>query len=47
VATGYEAVKPQRAGLREPAGEPRVTRTREREPARSTDVEVPEFIPKF
>jgi cell division protein FtsZ len=47
VATGYEAVKPQRAGLREPAGEPRVTRTREREPARSTDVDVPEFIPKF
>jgi hypothetical protein len=24
-----------------------VTRTREREPARSTDVDVPEFIPKF
>ena len=52
VATGYEPVRPQRPGLREPAGEPRVMRTRDREPARprrtrSTDVDVPEFIPKF
>ncbi len=50
VATGYEPVKPQRPGLREPAGEPRVMRTREpvrSAPPRSTDVDVPEFIPKF
>ena len=52
VATGYSEVKaPQRGlGLREPAGEPRVTRTREPEraaPARGIDVDVPEFIPKF
>ena len=33
VATGYEPAKPARGGLREPAGEPRVMRTREREPA--------------
>jgi cell division protein FtsZ len=50
VATGYEDERPAR-GLREPAGEPRVIRTREREPvrvgARGADVEVPEFIPKF
>src|SRR4051794_23604974 len=50
VATGYSDVKPapRGGGLREPIGEPRVTRTRERErePARSapraTDVDVPE-----
>ncbi len=47
VATGYEPVRPERSSLREPAGEPRVMRTREREPARATDVDVPEFIPKF
>ncbi len=51
VATGYEAVsRPQaaRTGFREPIGEPRVTRTREPErPARPTDVDVPEFIPRF
>src|SRR4051794_7776262 len=60
VATGYADVAPKaaasapaRGGLREPLGEPRVTRTRdrEREPARSapraTDVDVPEFIPRF
>ncbi len=53
VATGYSDVKPapRGGGLREPIGEPRVTRTREREPARtaprSTDVDVPEFIPRF
>ncbi len=57
VATGYEtaATRPSegsRASFREPAGEPRVTRTREREtasarPSRPTDVDVPEFIPRF
>ena len=55
VATGYgerRTLREERPGLREPAGEPRVMRTREREPAaraapRSTDVDVPEFIPKF
>ncbi|MDA0183368.1 cell division protein FtsZ [Solirubrobacter phytolaccae] len=56
VATGYEtqAARPaasDRGSFREPAGEPRVTRTREREPAqrsqRPTDVDVPEFIPRF
>ena len=54
VATGYSATPsraPRGGGLREPIGEPRVTRTREREPARaaarSTDVDVPEFIPRF
>ena len=50
VATGYEP-KPQpaqRGTFREPAGEPRVTRTREpARAARATDVDVPEFIPKF
>jgi hypothetical protein len=38
--------------LREPIGEPRVSRASEREPARvggrsSVDVDVPEFIPRF
>lgn len=57
VATGYEspAARPaasDRGSFREPAGEPRVTRTREREtasarPSRPTDVDVPEFIPRF
>jgi cell division protein FtsZ len=61
VATGYEEARPPRAersSLREPIGEPRVTRTREPErvssrsgerqrPARATDVDVPEFIPRF
>jgi cell division protein FtsZ len=52
VATGYEEARPPRAersSLREPIGEPRVTRTREpeRRPARATDVDVPEFIPRF
>src|SRR3954469_6852739 len=49
VATGYEtAARPQT--FREPVGEPRVTRTREPSPqraARSTDVDVPEFMPRF
>jgi cell division protein FtsZ len=37
------------SSLREPIGEPRVTRTREaeRRPVRTTDVDVPEFIPRF
>ena len=54
VATGYEDAppRPERAPLREPIGEPRVTRTREsREPAgavdAATDVDVPEFMPRF
>jgi cell division protein FtsZ len=51
VATGYEAVSrptAARTGFREPIGEPRVTRTREPErPSRPTDVDVPEFIPRF
>ena len=52
VATGYEEARPPRAersSLREPIGEPRVTRTREpeRRPARPTDVDVPEFMPRF
>jgi cell division protein FtsZ len=50
VATGYEEPRParsERSSLREPIGEPRVTRTREREPSRPTDVDVPEFIPRF
>jgi cell division protein FtsZ len=50
VATGYEPARSS-STLREPAGEPRVTRTRERERVRatprSTDVDVPEFIPRF
>jgi cell division protein FtsZ len=51
VATGYGDVKPvrrEREGLREPSGEPRVTRTREPVRAsRGVDVDVPEFIPRF
>jgi cell division protein FtsZ len=51
VATGYSDVQPARAergSLREPIGEPRVTRTRESaRPSRPTDVDVPEFIPRF
>src|SRR5690349_1644252 len=53
VATGYEQ-QSRPSSFREPAGEPRVTRTRERErepaprqQARATDVDVPEFIPRF
>jgi cell division protein FtsZ len=51
VATGYGDRKPAseqsgRDSFREPLGEPRVTRTRDRM-ARSTDVDVPEFIPRF
>jgi len=54
VATGYEdsrSPRAERSSLREPIGEPRVTRTREAEraarPARATDVDVPEFMPRF
>jgi len=54
VATGYSDAKPQRAenaraGFREPSGEPRVTRTRQpaHTASRATDVDVPEFIPRF
>jgi cell division protein FtsZ len=50
VATGYDEARPartERSSLREPIGEPRVTRTREREPSRPTDVDVPEFMPRF
>src|SRR4051794_37968750 len=52
VATGYEPARPAqpRGGLREPIGEPRVTRTREpqrQQRPRATDVDVPEFIPRF
>ncbi len=59
VATGFgDDRRPARSRepIREPAGEPRITRTRERErePARAggsrgggMDVDVPEFIPRF
>ena len=61
VATGFGDDRPvsrSREPMREPAGEPRVRRTREREPAYAgrgsdrggtglTDVDVPEFIPRF
>jgi cell division protein FtsZ len=49
VATGYGDKRPERrgekhaSGLREPAGEPRVSRMRDTR----IDVEVPEFIPRF
>jgi cell division protein FtsZ len=52
VATGYGEPRQalaERQSFREPAGEPRITRA-PREPARAaraTDVDVPEFIPKF
>jgi cell division protein FtsZ len=57
VATGY-GDRPERrpdrdrerGGLREPAGEPRVRRAREREKVSSrsgVDVDVPEFIPRY
>ncbi|MHB8657243.1 MAG: cell division protein FtsZ [Solirubrobacteraceae bacterium] len=35
-----------RPGLREPAGEPRVSRIRERQGATSTELDVPEFMPR-
>jgi cell division protein FtsZ len=35
-----------RSSLREPAGEPRVSRVRQREPERAFDLDVPEFIPR-
>jgi cell division protein FtsZ len=49
VATGYGDKRPERrgekhaSGMREPAGEPRVSRMRDTR----IDVEVPEFIPRF
>ena len=50
VATGYGDRKPARerdARLREPAGEPRVSRMGREAPARSaTDVDVPEYMPR-
>jgi cell division protein FtsZ len=49
VATGFGDQRARREPMREPAGEPRITRARE--PVRSgrnlTDVDVPEFIPRF
>jgi cell division protein FtsZ len=51
VATGYGEKREPRGdhrGLREPAGEPRVSRmSRTRERDARIDVEVPEFIPRF
>jgi cell division protein FtsZ len=48
VATGYEAPRAARTTLREPAGEPRVTRAREPvRTSRGVDVDVPEFMPRF
>jgi cell division protein FtsZ len=54
VATGYGErpvvrAEPRRegSGLREPAGEPRVSRVRTPARASAMDVDVPEFIPRF
>jgi cell division protein FtsZ len=52
VATGYGEKRPARrdeSGLREPAGEPRVSRMSRPEPRRERgiDVDVPEYIPRF
>ena len=51
VATGYgekrEVRSEQRPGLREPAGEPRVSRMSRPQRDTRIDVEVPEFIPRF
>src|SRR3954454_19656688 len=50
VPTGYDhsGRTSSAGGFRDPAREPRVTRTREpQRTARSTDVDVPEFIPRF
>jgi cell division protein FtsZ len=35
-----------RSSIREPPGEPRVSRVRQREPERAFDLDVPEFIPR-
>jgi cell division protein FtsZ len=35
-----------RSPVREPPGEPRVSRGRQREPERAFDLDVPEFIPR-
>jgi cell division protein FtsZ len=51
VATGYGEPRRERrdeGGLREPLGEPRVSRAQQRRPVRSAvDVDVPEFIPRY
>jgi hypothetical protein len=52
VATGYGDKRQARAderrpGLREPAGEPRVSRMSRPQRDTRIDVEVPEFIPRF
>ena len=54
VATGYGDKRPAREergrderGMREPAGEPRVSRMRRPERDTRIDVDVPEFIPRF
>jgi cell division protein FtsZ len=52
VATGYGDKRPARteergSGLREPSGEPRVSRMRRPERNTRIDVDVPEFIPRF
>jgi cell division protein FtsZ len=53
VATGYGDTRPARGdertpGLREPAGEPRVSRLPPRQrDSRDIDVDVPEYIPRF
>jgi cell division protein FtsZ len=53
VATGYGEQRPPRteergAGLREPSGEPRVSRLpRQQRDSRGIDVDVPEYIPRF
>jgi cell division protein FtsZ len=52
VATGYGDKRPARSddrasGLREPAGEPRVSRMRRPERDSRIDVDVPEYIPRF
>jgi cell division protein FtsZ len=52
VATGYGEKRAARSeerapGLREPAGEPRVSRMRRPERDTRIDVDVPEFIPRF
>ena len=51
VATGYSEDRPVRRAERhdewaEPAGEPRVVRTQQRERRSSVDVDVPEFMPR-
>jgi cell division protein FtsZ len=48
VATGYgDARPPRREQMREPAGEPRVSRLGAERGRSSVDVDVPEFVPRF